>query len=111
MSDPVAWTMIEHGWSVCDVGGEEVGKVGQITGDESRDIFDGLTISTGVMGGRKYVPSEHVKDIRVGVVVLDLSKEAVAALEKFEEPGREEQILPESSTWSQRLASRLFGRR
>ena len=111
MADRVAWTMIEHGWSVCDVGGEEVGRVSELTGDESHDIFDGLTISTGLTGGTKYVPSEHVKDIRTGVVVLDLTKAAVDALDKFVEPAPQEQILAEGSSWTQRLAAKLFGRR
>ncbi len=111
MSEPVAWTMIERGWSVCDAAGGEVGKVGELTGDVNHDIFDGLTVSTGVLGGTKYVPSERVKEIRTGVVVLDISGDAVAALEKYEPPAREEEIVPEGSTWAQRLASRLFGRR
>lgn len=103
MGDPVAWTMIEHGWSVQDASGEEIGKVGELTGDENHDIFDGLTIHTGVLGGTKYVPSEHVKEIREGVVVLDVP---LASLEKFEEPAPEVQISSERST----LWQRLFGR-
>ena len=110
-STPVAWTMIERGWSVCDSTGNEIGKVGELTGDENHDIFDGLTISSGVLGGKKYIPSERVKEIRTGVVVLDISGDEVAALGKFVEPASEEQILPESSGWAQRLASRFFGRR
>ncbi|HLY93905.1 MAG TPA: PRC-barrel domain-containing protein, partial [Gaiellaceae bacterium] len=81
MADPVAWTMIERGWSVCDSTGEEIGKVGELTGDEDHDIFDGLTINTGVLGGTKYVPSEHVSQIREGVVVLAIP---AASLEKYE---------------------------
>ena len=103
MADPVAWTMIEHGWSVYDSTGQEIGHVGQLTGDENHDIFDGLTLHTGVLGGTKYIPSEQVKEIREGVVVLDVP---LANLETFEEPAREEQISSERSTWWQRL----FGR-
>ena len=90
-----------------DTSGEEIGTVDELTGDENHDIFDGLTISGGAFGAKKYVPSEHVQEIREGVVVLDV---AAASLEDFEEPAREEQILSEGSTWYQRLASRLFGR-
>jgi sporulation protein YlmC with PRC-barrel domain len=107
MADPVAWTLIEHGWSVCDSTGQEIGKVGELTGDENHDIFDGLTIHTGVLGGTKYVPSERVKQIREGVVVIDVP---LASLEDFEKPAVEEQILPEGSTWYQRLAWWLTGR-
>lgn len=103
MADRVAWTIIERGWSVCDSTGQEIGKVGQLTGDENHDIFDGLTLHTGVLGGTKYVPSEHVKEIREGVVVLDVP---LADLEKFEEPAPELQISSERSTWWQRLFRR-----
>lgn len=111
MADPVAWTMIEHGWSVRDAAGDEVGTVHEITGDENHDIFDGLAIHSGRFGGKRYVPSEHVAEITEGVVVLDLSREEVEALEHFEEPPAEEQILPESSRWYQRLAWWLYGKR
>jgi len=106
-NDPVAWTMIEHGWSVCDATGNEIGKVGELTGDENHDIFDGLTVNTGVLGGAKYVPSERVKEIRTGVVMLDVSLDSLQA---FEKPPAEEQLLAENSTWYQRLAWWLTGR-
>jgi hypothetical protein len=111
MADPVAWTMITHGWSVHDAAGEEIGKVDELTGDENHDIFDGLTISSGLFGGRKYVSSEHVAEIREGFVALDLTREQVDELQPFEEPPVEEQILPESSRWYQRFAWWLYGRR
>lgn len=111
MPDPVAWTVIERGWIVRDAEGEEVGRVGEVTGDENADIFDGLTISKGILSKDRYVPSEHVADIREGEVHLDLTRRDVEALQQFVEPPPEEQILPESSTWYQRLADRFTGRR
>jgi len=51
-----------------------------------------------------------VAAIREGEVVLDLSQEAVEGLETFTEPAPEEQIVPEGSTWYQRLAWWLTGR-
>ncbi len=110
MADPVAWIMIEPGWLVRDVDGKEIGRVHEVTGDENADIFDGLTIKHGVLSKDKYVPSEHVAEIREGEVVLDLSRDAVERLETFTEPAPEEQVLPESSTWFQRLAWWLTGR-
>ena len=110
MADPVAWIMIERGWVVRDADGDEIGQVHEVTGDENADIFDGLTIKHGVLSKDKYVPSEHVAEIREGEVVLDLSRDAVERLETFTEPAQEEQVLPESSTWFQRLAWWLTGR-
>ena len=110
MPDPVAWVMIEKGWRVIDANGDQVGTVDAVTGDENADIFDGLTIKQGILSKDKYVPSEHVTAIREGEVVLDLSQEAVEGLEAFTEPAPEEQIVPEGSTWFQRLAWWLAGR-
>ncbi len=107
MPDPVSWIVIEPGWAVRDADGNEIGRVREVTGDENVDIFDGLTITTGRLSKQKYVPSEHVTAIREGEVVLDI---ALGQLETFNEPATEEQVIPESSTWLERLAGRLTGR-
>jgi hypothetical protein len=112
MPDPVAWTVIEHGWKVFDAEGEEIGRVAEITGDENVDIFDGLTISQGILSKAKYVPSEHVAQIVEGEVHLSLSRAAVEALQDSGPEPVEEEIIPERSTWYQRLAWRwLTGRK
>ena len=110
MADPVAWIMIEPGWVVLDADGKEIGRVHEVTGDENADIFDGLAIKQGILSKDKYVPSEHVAAIREGEVVLDIPHDAVENLETFTEPAAEEQVIPESSTWYQRLAWWLTGR-
>ena len=102
--------MIERGWVIRDADGDEIGQVHEVNGDENADIFDGLTIKHGALSKDKYVPSEHVAEIREGEVVLDLSRDAVERLETFTEPAPEEQIVPEGSTWYQRLAWWLTGR-
>jgi hypothetical protein len=86
--DPVAWRVIEQGWSVRDADGNEIGKVGQVTGDVNGDIFDGITVGDGgtVLTRTRYVPSEHVAAIYEGEVVLDLHAEEAARLEPYSEP-------------------------
>jgi hypothetical protein len=87
MADLVSWRVIEHGWSVVDAEGNEVGKVDRITGDVEHDIFDGLTIGDGgtVLTRPKYVPSENVAEIREGLITLDLSSDAASRLEPYRE--------------------------
>ncbi|HXY80336.1 MAG TPA: PRC-barrel domain-containing protein [Gaiellaceae bacterium] len=87
MADLVSWRVIERGWSVVDADGNEVGKVDRITGDVEHDIFDGLTVGDGgtVLTRPKYVPSEHVAEVREGMITLDLSAEAAARLEPYRE--------------------------
>ena len=112
MADPVAWNMIEPGWAIHTADGEEVGHVHEITGDPNADIFDGLVVGHGLLHTDKYIPSEHVKEIVEGAVTLSLTRQQIDALENFTEPAPEEQIIPEKSTWSQRLAWKwLAGRK
>ncbi len=110
MADPVSWIVIEKGWTVLDSNGDAVGQVHEVTGDENADIFDGLSITAGMLSKNTYVPSEHVAAIREGEVVLDIPREQAERLEAFTEAAPEEQVLPESSTWYQRLAWWLTGR-
>lgn len=109
MPDPVSWKVVEKGWTVYDRDGEQVGTVDEIAGDEDADIFDGFGIRTSAFSGAKYVPSEIVGSIAVGEVRLTIAGSQVAPLDDMREEV-EEQIIPESSTWYQRLAWWLTGR-
>jgi len=97
MSDPVSWFLIESGWKVVDVGGQEVGSVDEIVGDSSDDIFNGLSISTSLLGRPRYVPSEQVGAITEGQVQLTISKEQVEHLGEYEEPPTTAEILPDGA--------------
>jgi uncharacterized protein YrrD len=108
MADPVAWQLIEPGWKVLDASGEEIGSVHEVTGDENADIFDGIAVSEGMLRtSKKYVPSEQVAEIVEGAVRLSVTADR---LQDFVEPAAEERILPEGSSWTQRLSSWLTGR-
>ena len=109
MPDPVSWKVVEKGWAVYDREGGQIGTVEEIAGDEDADIFDGFGIKTGTFGGVKYVPSESVSSIAEGEVRLTISGDDVGRLDEMREEV-EEQIIPESSTWYQRLAWWLTGR-
>jgi uncharacterized protein YrrD len=109
MPDPVAWKAVEQGWPVYDRDGNEVGTVDEIAGDEDADIFDGFGVKTGTFGAVKYVPAEIVGSIAVGEIRLTISGNEVAPLDDMRTEV-EEQVIPESSTWYQRLAWWLTGR-
>lgn len=97
MSDPVSWFLIEAGWKVVDAGGEEVGSVDEIVGDSSDDIFNGLSVSTSLLGRPRYVPSEQVGSITEGQVQLTISKEQIEHLGEYEEPPTTAEILPDGA--------------
>jgi len=109
MADPVSWKVVEKGWPVYDREGAEVGNVHEIAGDEEADIFDGFGIKTGTFGATKYVPAEIVASIAEREVRLTISGSEVAGLEDMHEEV-EERIIPEKSTWYQRLAWWTKGR-
>src|SRR3954469_9792983 len=75
--DPVSWFLIEPGWKVVDAQGQEVGSVDEVVGDSSDDIFNGLSISTSLLGRPHYVASEQVGAITQGQVQLKLTKDQI----------------------------------
>jgi hypothetical protein len=95
--DPVSWFLIESGWTVLDSKGAEVGSVDEVIGDSSDDIFNGLSISTSLLGKPRYVPSEQVAEITEGSVRLALSKDEVDHLGEYQEPPTTAEILPEGA--------------
>ena len=73
MADPVSWKLIEHGWTVVDAAGEELGTVHEVLGDPNADIFSALVIHHGLLA-KKEIPSELVGEIVEGRVQLTAPK-------------------------------------
>jgi hypothetical protein len=94
MSDPVSWFLIEPGWKVLDANGDEVGRVEEVVGDSGVDIFNGLAISKGLLGARRYVPAEVVSAITEGSVQLQLSGDEIDRLDEYKEPPPSEELRP-----------------
>jgi sporulation protein YlmC with PRC-barrel domain len=91
VADPVSWLVVEPGWKVVAADGKELGRVEEIVGDTGEDIFNGLAISTGLLGKPKYVPAERVTGIVEGEVRLDLPADAVEHLDDHDlQPPSEE---------------------
>ncbi len=71
MSDPVSWKVVERGWRVLGRNGDELGTIDEVLGDANADIFNGLTVLSGLLASPTYVPAERVTEIRDGEVLLD----------------------------------------
>ena len=93
-AEPVSWLVIERGWTVVAADGTEVGKVEEVVGDPEDDIFNGLAVSTSLLGAPKYVPAERVAEIAEGRVELDLSPEAAHELREYKGPTQSEELRP-----------------
>ena len=91
MADPTSWLMVEPGYPVAAPDGEEIGKVDQVLGDDTADIFDGLAIATGLTGKPKYVPSELVASIDTDAVRLTIGQDELESLDEYTPPDSEVQ--------------------
>jgi hypothetical protein len=92
--EPVSWFLIEPGWKVEAADGRQVGTVDEVVGDSSHDIFNGLSVTTGILGRPRYVPAESVTEIRDGSIRLSLRQDEFERLDEHEEPPPSEQIRP-----------------
>jgi hypothetical protein len=92
--DPVSWYLIEQGWEVVGSDGGAIGKVEETVGDSTRDIFDGLTVGTGLLSRPRYVPAELVGEIVEGRVNLTIDHDGFERLDHYSEPPPTEEVEP-----------------
>lgn len=103
--DPVSWLQIEPGWSVVSSDGQTVGKVTQVAGTKSDDIFDGLAVTRD--RAVVYVPGEQVGLIYPGTVTLKITAAQTTDLGPYSEaPPQQPLRLPPESLVT-RLGRRL----
>jgi uncharacterized protein YrrD len=93
-SDPVSWFLVEHGWKVVAADGTTLGSVHEVIGDSGEDIFNGVSVSPGLLRRPKYVPAEQVAEIAEGEVRLALSKEDFDRLDEHQDAPPSAEILP-----------------
>jgi hypothetical protein len=94
VADPVSWYLIERGWQVAGSDGSELGTIEETVGDSARDIFDGLTVGTGLLSKPRYVAAELVGEIVEGRVQLTIGEDEFERLEAYEEPPSTERVEP-----------------
>ena len=108
--DPVSWLVIEPGWEVAGSDGAEIGKVDEVVGDDTDDIFNGLAIVSGLRGKVRYVPSELVGEIVEGRVQLKIPAASADTLEEYEKPPASIQIVPDKATVVERIEGSTIDR-
>jgi hypothetical protein len=85
--DPMSWIVLERGHSVVHADGTQFGTVDEILGDTVADIFDGLTVATGLVGKPRYVAAELVDSIDTEAVHLTITADEADRLEEYTPPG------------------------
>ena len=101
--DPVSWFVIEPGWEIVGSDGGRIGKVDEVVGDDTEDIFNGLAVVSGLFDKVRYVPSELVGEIVEGRVQLKIPAASAKTLAEHEEPPASVQILPDKATIVERV--------
>lgn len=86
MPDPISWFVLEPGHKVVTADGEDLGRLEEVLGDESADIFDSLTVATGILGKPTHVPAELVGSIDTDAVHLTISADEAKQLDEYEPP-------------------------
>jgi hypothetical protein len=87
--------MIRSGWKVLSSDGQEVGRVDEVTGDETQDIFDGLAVATSALSKPRYVPAERVATIVEGIVNIQLTRDQFEHADEYLEPPTSVEIEPD----------------
>jgi uncharacterized protein YrrD len=82
--DPVSWLVVERGWDVVASDGAEIGRVDEVVGDANADIFNGLSVSAGLLRPARYVPAELVRSIAQERIELAVTSDEFARLDEFE---------------------------
>ena len=90
--------MIQPGWTALGAGGEEIGRVSEVIGDSSHDIWDGLAVASGMLARPKYVPAEQVASIEENRVTLTMTRAQFDALGEYEEPPTTAEIEPDHAS-------------
>jgi hypothetical protein len=90
----ISWKSIEHDWAVVCSGGETIGRVFLVVGDENADIFDGIAFTH--HGGAfvfhnytdrpHYVAADQVASIDPGTVTLSITAEQASDLPVHDVP-------------------------
>jgi hypothetical protein len=84
--DPVSWFVVERGWQVVGSDGGKLGTVEEVLGDTELDVFDGLSVATGLLGKPRYVPAELVQQIVEGSVRLSIGQDEADRLDEYDAP-------------------------
>jgi uncharacterized protein YrrD len=80
---PIAWPALKEGTPVHDSTGAEIGKVGRVVADQQKDIFSGITVTSGIFSTERFAPAEVVGRITETKVELSIEAAEAGRLERY----------------------------
>lgn len=81
---PISWMTLEKGTAVVSADGEEVGTVDEVVADRQKDIFSGVTISSGLLASSRFAPAAMIEEISAARVRLSVTAAEAGELEDYE---------------------------
>lgn len=79
----IAWPALKVGTPVYDSSGAEIGKVSRVVADQQKDIFSGITVTSGIFSTERFAPAEIVGRITESSVELSLEATEAERLEPY----------------------------
>ncbi len=70
---PISWMTLDKGARIVTSDGTELGKVGDVVADRQKDIFSGITFSTGMMSEERFIPAELIERMTASTVTLTIA--------------------------------------
>jgi uncharacterized protein YrrD len=80
---PISWMTLEKGTPVVSSDGDEVGKIDEVVADRQKDIFSGVTISSGLLSTSRFAPAAVIADMSPDGVRLSLTSAEAEELEGY----------------------------
>ena len=78
---PVSWMTLKKGTRVLTSDGDELGTVADVIADAEKDIFSGLSMSSGMFSGNRFVPADMIGEITAESVTLTIAAAEAELLE------------------------------
>jgi hypothetical protein len=86
--DPVAWAYVEPNTPVVGPDGQELGRVSEMLGTATENIFHGVAVTPDGEGAARVVPADAVTGLTSSKVTIAWDAEQLAAAEEFRPIGR-----------------------
>lgn len=80
---PISWMTLEKGTPVLSSDGDEVGKIDEVVADRQKDIFSGVTISSGLLSASRFAPAGVIAGMSSEAVRLSITGAEVEELENY----------------------------
>jgi uncharacterized protein YrrD len=86
MSDatPISWMALDKGTPVRSSDGADLGKVGEVVADRQKDIFSGITLTSGLFDSDRFVPADLIETITTEAVVLTVDEDQTESFEPYD---------------------------